>query len=82
MSEDTTLATVRSLLQDLAKDMDVDDETPLIERRVIDSLSLLKLVAQLEERFGITIRDTEIRPTHFATTRAIRDFVATKAASR
>ncbi|MFF7403023.1 acyl carrier protein [Streptomyces murinus] len=79
MSGDTTLATIRSLVQGLAQDEEIDDETPLIERHVIDSLSLLRLVAELEEEFHITIRDTEIRPTHFATTRAIRDFVAGKA---
>ncbi|MER7674415.1 acyl carrier protein [Kitasatospora sp. NPDC096128] len=81
MSEDTTLTVIRSLVRDLSQGAELDDETPLIERRIIDSLSLLRLVAKLEEEFHITIRDTEIRPSHFATTRAIRDFVATKAGS-
>ncbi|MEW2274862.1 acyl carrier protein [Streptomyces griseofuscus] len=79
MLRESALATIRSLVQGLAPGEEIDDETPLIERHVIDSLSLLRLVTELEEEFHITIRDTEIRPTHFATIRAIRDFVARKA---
>jgi acyl carrier protein len=50
----------------------VDRETSLLERGLLDSISLVKLVYFLEERFSVSIPDTEIRadlfesPAHLA----------------
>jgi len=36
---------------------DVDDDYPLLEKHVIDSLGMVKLISVLEEEFGIEIDD-------------------------
>jgi acyl carrier protein len=56
----------------------INDDTPLIEERILDSLSLLSVVAQLERDFTIRIGDSDILPTHFSSVRAIREFLRTK----
>jgi acyl carrier protein len=54
------------------------DDLPLIERRVIDSLRLLHLVARLEAVFRIGIRDEEIVPATFGTIGSLAAFVAAR----
>ena len=62
------------LVTDLFYDKDVralgvDDD--LIERGLLDSLAILRLVGFCEERFAVTIPDHEVMPDHLATVRAI-----------
>jgi acyl carrier protein len=47
----------------------------LLSGGVIDSLGLLKVIAWLEDRFGIVIDDIEIEPDNFRTIAAITAFV-------
>jgi acyl carrier protein len=47
------------------------NDTSLLDSGIIDSLSLVRLVVFLEERFGITIGDTELLPENFASVNAI-----------
>ncbi len=47
------------------------DETPLLESGILDSLSLLQLVVFLEEKFGITVGDTDLLPQNFETVNSI-----------
>ena len=41
------------------------NETSLLESDILDSLNLLRLVVFLEERFGITMGDTDLLPENF-----------------
>jgi acyl carrier protein len=47
------------------------DETPLLDSGILDSLSLLRLVVFLEERFGITMGDADLLPENFASVKTI-----------
>jgi acyl carrier protein len=47
------------------------NETPLLESGILDSLSLLRLVVFLEERFAITIGDADLLPENFASVNAV-----------
>src|ERR1035437_734389 len=47
------------------------DEAPLLDSGILDSLSLLRLVVFLEERFGITMGDSDLLPEYFASVNAI-----------
>ena len=60
----------RELVQDPAL-LPLADETPLLESGILDSLSLLRLVVFLEERFGITMGDADLLPENFASVNAI-----------
>ena len=54
---------------------DLKPEDPLIERGLLDSLSILRTVNFCEERFGITVPDDEVLPDHFESIRAIAALV-------
>ena len=47
------------------------NDASLLDSDILDSLSLVRLVLFLEERFEITIGDTELLPENFASVNAI-----------
>lgn len=42
------------------------NETPLFETGILDSLSLLRLVVFIQERFDTVVDDLDLVPEHFA----------------
>jgi acyl carrier protein len=60
----------RELVQDAAL-LPLADDASLMDSGILDSLSLLRLVVFLEERFGITVGDADLLPDNFATVDAI-----------
>ena len=64
----------RELVQDPAL-LPLADETSLLETGILDSLSLLRLVVFLEERFGITMGDADLLPENFASVNTICAYV-------
>lgn len=57
-------------------------DTKLLEGGVLESMKLLKLVAYLEESYGIEIGVENMLPTNFATPAAIVEMVLGLVASR
>jgi 2-hydroxymuconate-semialdehyde hydrolase len=57
-------------------DQDFDDHTDLIERGIVDSMSLVRLIGFIEEEYGIRVKDEEIVPEHFSSLRKITAFIA------
>ncbi|HEU5320067.1 MAG TPA: acyl carrier protein [Methylomirabilota bacterium] len=55
---------------------DLSDTESLLDRGVIDSLGLLRLVAFLEGELRTKIPDADVVPEHFESIDAIADFVA------
>ncbi|MFF4429726.1 MULTISPECIES: phosphopantetheine-binding protein [unclassified Streptomyces] len=78
MTEDSVLRIVLAAVREVAAGAEVSEDTELIAHRIIDSLSLLSLVAVMEKEFSITVRDSEILPAHFETPLAIRAFLKSK----
>ncbi|MEL5959582.1 phosphopantetheine-binding protein [Streptomyces sp. CLV115] len=78
MAEDSVLRTVLAAVREVAPGAEVNEDTQLIAHRIIDSLSLLNLVALLEKEFSVAVRDSEILPAHFETPLAIRAFLKSK----
>ncbi|MCT2581975.1 phosphopantetheine-binding protein [Actinophytocola gossypii] len=56
-----------------ASELDVDHD--LLADGLIDSLGVLKLIAWIEERFALTVTDTELDPDNFRSISAIDAFV-------
>jgi len=79
MTESATEATIRKfLLEEILYDRDLRDLSPtenLLERGLLDSLGILKVVTFCEEEFGITIPDAEVLPDNMETVRAIARLV-------
>ena len=64
----------RELVQDPAL-LPLADETSLLETGILDSLTFLRLVIFLEERFGITMGDADLLPENFASVNTICAYV-------
>ena len=53
----------------------IDDDEALIESGIIDSLGILKILAFLDETFGIDLSAEEIKPENFRTLRSICNLI-------
>jgi acyl carrier protein len=51
----------------LGQEMTIDPNQSLTASGIIDSLSLLRLVAFIEETFHVEVEDTELNPDNFET---------------
>ena len=49
----------------------LDDDEPLIETGIVDSLGVLKIMSFLDEAFGIDLSSSEIRLENFQDVRTI-----------
>jgi D-alanine--poly(phosphoribitol) ligase subunit 2 len=65
---------IEEYLPDTSAD-DLDDGYDLVAGGVIDSLGVLKLIAWLEESFGINAEDADLDPADFRSVAAIAAFV-------
>ena len=54
------------------------DATPLLTGGILDSVSTLRLIAFVEERFGVSVEAYEADPDHFDTIDRIARLVASK----
>jgi acyl carrier protein len=70
LDQTQTLAAVRQAVTDMTG-TDVSDSDPLISSGLIDSLSVVKLIARLEERLGIRVIVSEVQPDDFETVEMI-----------
>lgn len=63
-----------------AQAANLEDDTSLIERGLLDSMAIVKLITFLEERFGVELSDDEFDPDNFETLSAIAALVERKRA--
>ena len=68
----------KELVQDPAL-LPLSNDTSLLETGVLDSLSLLKLVLFVQERFGIAVDDVDLVPEHFDSVDAICAYLRSRA---
>ena len=59
------------ILEDIQPEVDFETCTDLIDGHHLDSLSILSLVAEMEEEFDITIPTVEIIPENFNSAEAL-----------
>jgi acyl carrier protein len=50
---------------------EIDENEPLIDRGVIDSMGLLQIMTFIEERTGLRVPDDEVTPDNFQTLSSI-----------
>lgn len=60
---------------------ELSNDYPLIERRVVDSLGLFRMVLFVEGEFGVQIRDEELVAEHFGTIERIASLIRSKQAA-
>lgn len=54
---------------------ELDDHADLMESGALDSLAFIELVAEMERRHGMAIRDTDVTKENFGTIHAIASYV-------
>jgi acyl carrier protein len=73
------------LVKELVRDQgeaDLKREDSLIDRGIIDSLGLFKLVSFIEEEFGVAVEPHEVRTDNFETLAMVTELVRKKVAGR
>ena len=63
------------ILNDIQPGVDFENETHLIDNHQLDSLSIISLVAELEDTFDITIPAVEIIPDNFNSAGAMMEMI-------
>jgi acyl carrier protein len=66
--ENDTLQFLRSRLPNSAE---LTSDTDLLEDSLMDSLLLMDLIFQIEDRYGIKLKTDEINPSNFRTSSAV-----------
>ncbi len=59
-------------------DIDVEDDTNLLEEEVVDSLGIFTLVSFIESKFGVSIEAEEVNLDNFETLETITKLVDSK----
>ncbi|HEU5469358.1 MAG TPA: acyl carrier protein [Actinophytocola sp.] len=65
-------------MSEFAPDIPADQlpaDVDLLDTGVVDSLGLLRLIAWVGERYGISVGEKNISPAQFSSVAAIEDFV-------
>jgi len=78
MNSPETSSNIRSFVMrqfPVARKNKIDDNSQLLESRVIDSLGVLDIVAFLENSFGISVTDDELVPENFGSINRMASFV-------
>ncbi len=65
------------LLEEIAPDVDFATETRLIDDKVLDSFSIVSLVAQLADTFDIEISPKYLVPENFNSAQAMWNMIQT-----
>ena len=63
------------ILEDIQPDVDFETTDHLIDNHILSSLSILSLIAELEDEFDITIPAVEIIPANFNSAKAMWDMI-------
>ena len=63
------------ILNDIQPGVDFERETHLIDDHLLDSLSIISLVAELEDTFDITVPAVEIIPANFNSAEAMLEML-------
>jgi acyl carrier protein len=66
---------VREQLATGADAASIGEDEPLIDRGIIDSMALMRLITFVEERTGVRIPDDEVVPDNFQTVTSIESLV-------
>ncbi len=68
---------IMSILQEIDPYEDFDENTLLFEEGILDSLSLMHLISELESLFHIDIPEEQIIGSNFVTAEKIYEFINT-----
>jgi acyl carrier protein len=59
---------------------DLEDDASFLDEGVIDSMGVLELIMFIEETFGFSVEDEEIKPDNFDSVNKLYDYIQQKTA--
>ncbi|MDR2572670.1 MAG: acyl carrier protein [Oscillospiraceae bacterium] len=65
------MSVLLDILREMHDDIDFETHTTLIDDKVIDSFDIITLIAEIDDRIGITIPADELIPENFNSYTAI-----------
>lgn len=63
------------ILKEIKPTAEIDENTALIDEKIIDSLAMINLVGTLSDEFDVDITARDITPENFATPAAILSLI-------
>jgi len=69
---------INTLRKKIDLEIEMDYETPLVQRGVINSILIIDLVLFLEATFKVHIHPSEVTRTNFHSVNTIQDFIREK----
>ena len=63
------------IMEDIQPDVDFKTRMDLIDAHLLSSLSILSLIAELEDEFDITVPAVEVIPANFNSMQAMWDMI-------
>ena len=65
------------ILREIRPDVDFENEEALIDDGVLDSFDIVSIISEIDDRFGVQIRITELDPENFNSVEAIWTLIQT-----
>lgn len=69
------METIIEIIKALKPGAVIDENTKLIDDKILDSLAMISLVAELSDEFDVEITARDIVPENFATVKAIHNLI-------
>ena len=66
---------ILEILEDINPGVDYEGSTSLVDDRLLDSLTIIALIAELEDAFDVTIPAVEIVPANFNSVAAMHAMI-------
>ena len=63
------------ILQRVRPDVDFKNETLLIDDGILDSMDVVSIISELDDEFGVQVRNNEIIPDNFNSVEAIWNLI-------
>ena len=66
---------IRLILKEIRPDIELEEDTKLIDENIIDSVDVIEIVVHLEKHFSINIDLENIEPRHFQSITTLSNLV-------
>ena len=73
--ETIELDDIIEILQDVDEDVDYENETALVDNRILDSFDILSIISALNDEFDVSIPAKDVIPENFNSAAAMRDLI-------
>ena len=73
--ETIELDDIIEILKDVEEDVDYENETALVDNRILDSFDILSIISALNDEFDVSIPAKDVIPESFNSAAAMRDLI-------